>query len=85
MGKGTPSRPGFTENLTAMIARGMKCRAMCDKCDAWRELDLVALAEKIGGDATLWNKRVRCRLTEGCPGLNRFYCNGRGRFEPMRD
>jgi hypothetical protein len=54
-------------------------------CGAWRDLDLAALAAKVGPTYSLWNRRTRCRLTEGCAGWNRFYSSGRGRLEPMRD
>ena len=85
MGKGTPIRPAYTASLATMIAAGRACRAICDTCHACREVDLAVLAGTIGADASLWNKRTRCRATEGCPGKARFYCDGRGRFEPMRD
>ena len=85
MGKRTPIRPAYTANLATMIAADVPCRAICDTCKGWRDLDLVALAEKIGADATLWGKRTRCRLTAGCAGVNRFYYGGSGRFSPMRD
>jgi hypothetical protein len=85
MGKRTPIRPGFTASLVTMIAAAVRCRAMCGTCSGWRELDLTALAAKIGPDATLWNKRTRCRITEGCGGINRFYYDGRGRLSSMRN
>jgi hypothetical protein len=83
MGKGAPIR--HVSNIGDMIRREMTARAMCDTCAGWRDLDLLDLAESIGADYSLWNRRTRCRLTDGCQGINRFYCNGRGRFEPMRD
>ena len=85
MGKNAPIRPGWTESLDQMIAHGVLCRAMCTQCNGWRDLDLEVLASRIGSDATLWGKRTRCRLTEGCNGWNRFYYDGRGRFTPMWD
>jgi hypothetical protein len=58
---------------------------MCDKCDGYREVDLVQLAGAMGPDYDLWNRRTRCRITDGCTGWNRFYFHGRGRYETMRD
>lgn len=85
MGKRTPIRPDWTANLATLIASGEKVRAMCDRCPAYRDLDLPALAAAKGADFSLWGKVSHCRLTEGCPGRNRFYFSGRGKFSPMRD
>ncbi len=84
MGKGTPSRPAWAANLGAMIDGRVLCSACCDRCRAWKEVDLEQLAQAKGRDYSLWGKRTRCRITPGCDGFNRFYCNGRGRLEPMR-
>ncbi|MDD3798319.1 MAG: hypothetical protein PHE36_03975 [Novosphingobium sp.] len=68
-----------------MISEGVHCAACCDTCREWKDVDLQALAQVKGPDYDLWGKRTRCRITPGCNGWNRFYCNGRGRLEPMRD
>jgi hypothetical protein len=47
MGKRTPIRPDYTASLATMIAANVRCRAMCDTCNGWRDLDLAALAAKI--------------------------------------
>lgn len=85
MGKRHPLRPSYAANLAALIADGRRVQACCEKCRQWKDVDLVALAAVMGEDYDLWNKTTQpCRITEGCDGRNRFYCNGRGRFEPMR-
>ncbi len=68
-----------------MMEAGVACSARCDSCGKWKDVDLVALAQAKGKDFDLWGKRTRCRITDGCQGWNRFYCNGRGRLESMRD
>lgn len=85
MGKRTPSRPTYTANLVALIAEDVTVKAMCERCNASRIVDLAALVAVKGADYDLWCRRTRCRITEGCGGWCRFYFNGRGRFEPMRD
>lgn len=80
MGKRAPSRPIYTANIGLMIEHGIACRAWCDKCKAWKDIDLVALAEKVGADYDLWGRRTRCRLTPGCEGTNRFQHNWFGGF-----
>jgi hypothetical protein len=55
---------------------------MCDTCSNWRDIDLDELPEKIGADFSLWNRRTRCRLTEGSHGWNRFYYGGSGAERP---
>ena len=86
MGKSAPIRPSYTESLGALIAAGVRVRAMCDTCHGFRDVGLEALAGIKGADYDLWGRRTRCRIKSGCKGWNRFYFNaGRGRFEPMRD
>ena len=85
MGKRTPIRPNYTANLAAMIAAGVAVKAMCERCEGSRDVDLAALVAVKGAEYDLWGRRTRCRITEGCEGWCRLYFNGRGRFEPMRD
>ncbi len=69
-----------------MMAAGVSVRVWCDRCTApFREVDLEAVAAKLGGDYDLWGKWTPCRLTEGCEGRNRFYHDGRGHFMKLRD
>ena len=85
MGKRTPIRPSYTANLASLIEAGAHVQASCEKCHEWKDVDLVELAAVKGADYDLWGRRTRCRITIGCDGWNRFYCDGRGRFSPMRD
>lgn len=73
MGKQAPIKPAWVQSLDAMIAQHVPVRTMCTACSAYRDLDLDALREKVGGAYSLWNRRCRCRLTPGCAGWNRFY------------
>lgn len=53
-------------------------RAWCGTCRRSKEIDIVALAAKVGRDYSLLNRRCRCRLKPGCPGWNQFsYAYGR--------
>lgn len=52
---------------------GRGVRTMCTECGQYRDLDMAGLRAKRGGEFSLWNRRTRCRLTEGCSGWNRFY------------
>lgn len=65
--------PAWTETLGAMIDGGCKVRVICTKCRGHRDVDLGALAEKVGRDYSLINRRSHCRMTPGCTGWNRFY------------
>ncbi len=62
----------FTRDLDAMIEANAHIRAWCEGCKEWRDLDLLALRDKVGGSYSLLNRRCRCRLTPGCTGWNRF-------------
>lgn len=84
MGKTAPARPEWTADLGALIAAHASVGAICDGCDGWRDIDLIELAGAMGLEYDLWDRRTCCRITDGCSGWNRFYFDGRGRFEPMR-
>lgn len=78
------SLPTWTRNLDALIEEGVPIRVWCTGCKVSRDVDLVALREKVGGSYSLQNRRCRCRLTPGCPGWNQFdYLLGV--FRPLRD
>lgn len=67
--------PAWVQTLGAMIDERAVINVFCLDCKAWRHLsqdELVALAEKVGRDYSLVNRRCRCRLTPGCSGWNRF-------------
>jgi hypothetical protein len=86
MPKKDRNRPAWTESLGALIAAGREVRAWFDTCDApFVVVDLVKLAALKGASYRLWSRRTKCRLTEGCQGWNRLYCDGRSMFEKMRD
>jgi len=71
--------------LSAMLRIGIKAKSFCTHCDASRVLDIPALIERTSPDFRLFNKRTRCRMTEGCQGWNRFWCNRGAVFLPMWD
>ena len=56
-----------------MIEHGFTAFGRCTTCGKEKAVDLPALAAKMGGEYSLWNRRCRCRLTEGCRGWVRFY------------
>ena len=85
MGKRTPIRPAWADNLGTLIASGERVRASCDTCRKWKDVDLVALAAHRGEAFDLWGKRTRCRITPGCKGRVLFLVSGRGKFSPMKD
>lgn len=77
MGKNAPLVPHWVRSLDRLIEQGVRVTVSCTLCNAYNVVDLVALREKVGGAYSLWNRRCRCRLTEGCTGWNRFrYING---------
>jgi hypothetical protein len=55
-----------------MIEQGFESYARCTTCGGDKTVDLPALMAKVGPDYSLWNRRCRCRLTEGCTGWVRF-------------
>ena len=65
--------PSWVQSLDAGIAEGAKFRVMCTGCSSCKDVDLVALRERVGGAYSLIDRRCRCRLTQGCSGWNRFY------------
>lgn len=79
--------PTWVQSLGAMTDGDARVAVGCPTCKGWRVLDreaLIALAEKVGREYSLINRRCRCRLTPGCGGWNKFhYCNGV--FRPLFD
>lgn len=76
MAKKSAFIPTWVRTLDAMIEADALIRVHCEQCNAWQDIDLVALREKVGGAYSLLNHRCRCRLTEGCGGWNRFLYRG---------
>ncbi|MCT2398547.1 hypothetical protein [Novosphingobium mangrovi (ex Huang et al. 2023)] len=71
--------------LELIIRREREIQVWCDTCRVYREFthaDLVALAERVGPQFSLIDRRCRCRLTPGCNGWNRFNFKA-GVFRPM--
>lgn len=65
--------PLWTRTLGSMLNGGCAVRALCDRCKGSRDVDLDALAARVGLEYSLIDRRCRCRLTAGCRGWNRFY------------
>jgi hypothetical protein len=77
MAKSSAFIPSWVRTLDAMIETDARIRVGCDQCKVWRDVDLVGLREKVGGDYSLLNRRCRCRLTAGCDGWTTLqYCSG---------
>lgn len=69
------SIPAWARTLGAMIDNGTTVQVYCSTCRVFRRLtldDMRSLAEKVGRDYSLVNRRCRCRLTPGCRGWNKF-------------
>ena len=81
-------RPKWTLTLGNMIDDYSTVSVHCTHCRRHRVLSrdaLIALAEKVGRDYSLWNRRCRCRLKEGCTGWNKFNYMGHGCMRLMMD
>ena len=77
MGKTAPNISRWALTLGGMIDFGGVVQVWCDRCRGSAEVDLTALAEKVGRDYSLVDRRCRCRLTPGCIGWNCFrYATG---------
>jgi hypothetical protein len=66
----------WLQSLGAMIDGGARIQAVCTVCRRFKRFtkdELMALAERVGRDYRLINRRCRCRLKPGCDGWNRFY------------
>lgn len=72
MAKKAGMLPAWANSLDAMIEANAHIRAWCAVCKEFRDLDLVALRLRVGPGYSLLNRRCRCRMTPGCPGVNRF-------------
>ncbi|NOW44126.1 hypothetical protein FHW96_000253 [Novosphingobium sp. SG751A] len=76
----TKTIPTWALTLGAMIDEEAVIQVFCMDCKVFRPFtrdDMTTLAEKVGRDYSLVNRRCRCRLTPGCNGWNRFmFLNG---------
>lgn len=80
MGKSAPIQPLGTRNLGAMMEHGTGVRATCARCGVWQDVDVAALAEKVGADFDLWGRRPACKFTPGCAGRVLFMHDWHGGF-----
>lgn len=56
--------------------------ARCSKCDFIQPVDIAALAEKVGTNYVLFDRRCRCKRP-WCDGWNRFFSARGGVFLPL--
>lgn len=72
--------PTWALTLGAIIDNSTSIQTVCTGCHQYRRFsaeEIVALAEKVGRDYSLVDRRCRCKLTPGCTGWNRFeYLHG---------
>jgi hypothetical protein len=76
MAKTAAILPAWVQTLGAMLDQGegrVIVRVTCAQCRGSRDIDITALAARVGRDYSLINRRCRCRLLPGCIGWNRFY------------
>lgn len=84
MAKRSALIPAWALSLDRMIASNVRVMASCTRCREFRDLDLVALRDRVGGTYSLVNRRCPCRLTPGCKGWNRFHYM-HGVMRPLSD
>jgi hypothetical protein len=65
--------PLWVRSVGAMIDHDAEVRVLCTGCKVFVDVNLPGLAERVGRDYSLIDRRCRCRLTPGCRGWNRFY------------
>lgn len=65
-----------------MVDRETRVRVLCEGPCTFVDLDVAALAARVGRDYSLIGRRCRCRITPGCPHWNRFYYHC-GVFRPL--
>lgn len=56
--------------------------ARCNKCEFIQRVDIAALAERVGLDYVLFDRRSRCKQP-GCDGWIRFFSARGGVFLPL--
>lgn len=71
--------PSWTRSIATMLEvtdqPGHNVEAWCDRCRICRHLkrrELERIAKAKGPDYSLFNRRTRCRMTEGCTGWVTF-------------
>jgi hypothetical protein len=77
MAKRAAILPSWVQNIGAMLANDTHIRAFCSSCNMCFDVDIAALAARVGDAYSLIDRRSRCHLTPGCDGWIRFlYCHG---------
>ncbi|WP_395326955.1 hypothetical protein WBP06_09565 [Novosphingobium sp. BL-8H] len=74
-----------SKTLRQIMAVGRNIQVECDTCRAIHRFtpeEIRALADKVGEEYSLLNRRCRCRLTPGCTGWNRFFYHS-GVYRPL--
>lgn len=68
--------PSWVQTVHAMAAEpACHVRAICWTCGEFRDIDLQALAAKVGPEYSLINRCSPCKLTPGCKGWVKFMYN----------
>ncbi|CAD7335417.1 hypothetical protein SPHS8_00497 [Sphingobium sp. S8] len=65
--------PTWAQTVGAMVEHGTKVQATCTRCRSTQIVDPRRILLIKGPDYSLVNRRCRCRMTEDCPGWNRFH------------
>ena len=81
----TPSTRYYKPTIGDLVRTGVEAMVSCTVCQVGHKIDLSTLLAAKGPDYSLINRRCRCRLTDGCPGWNRFYHRRSGVFLPLWD
>ena len=83
------NRAGFNRfyrpTIGDLMRTGVEVMVECTFCPCGHVLDLAPLLAAKGPDYSLFNRRCRCRLSDGCPGWNRFLHRRSSVFLPMWD
>lgn len=84
MAKSAAIFPSWVRTLGAMIDHHADIQVSCTKCGVYKTVPLRNLANQVGRNYSLINRRCLCRLTGGCKGWNRFFYRN-GVFRPLWD
>lgn len=65
--------PSWVATVHQMAAEPFcRVRAFCGKCKVFKDVDLQALAAKVGPEYSLIDRRSPCHFTSGCDGWVKF-------------
>jgi hypothetical protein len=77
MAKRAAILPSWVQTVGVMRDNDTRVRAFYSSCNIWIDVDIAALAGRVGDAYSLIDRRSRCRLTPTCTGWVRFlYCHG---------